>query len=261
MRKYDKYIGHYVTVNEADETAQDANQNTEQQTAQQDTNKSVQQNPDIQKLDVQLAQEGKRYDAAKLSMQQTYDRQKQTLDDMLTSASSAAAESDAASQYDKVQTNRDVLSVRKQLIDLELKHAEDSNRIELEHARNVNKIENMRLETLRKMANEGLMRLPEKYRKVLNESNISKAKIYVNNLVGPEDRHILTGMVDFNHAFSESGLVYGRDKNGYYVLCIDQEDFNRLYTTMQVVGYQRDEVMATVMPQLLDRTMIISSQI
>ena len=43
MRKYDKYIGHYVTVNEADETAQDANQNTEQQTAQQDTNKSVQQ--------------------------------------------------------------------------------------------------------------------------------------------------------------------------------------------------------------------------
>ena len=97
MRKYDKYIGHYVTVNEADETTQDANQNTEQQTAQQDTNKSVQQNPDIQKLDVQLAQEGKRYDAAKLSMQQTYDRQKQTLDDMLTSASSAAAESDAAS--------------------------------------------------------------------------------------------------------------------------------------------------------------------
>jgi hypothetical protein len=68
-------------------------------------------------------------------------------------------------------------------------------------------------------------------------------------------------MVDFTHAFSESGLVYGRDKNGYYVLCIDQEDFNRLYTTMQSVGYQRDEVMATVMPQLLDRTMIISSQI
>ena len=34
----------------------------------------MQQNPDIQKLDVQLAQEGKRYDAAKLSMQQTYDK-------------------------------------------------------------------------------------------------------------------------------------------------------------------------------------------
>ena len=262
MRKYDKYIGHYVTVNEADDAVQDATQNTEQETAQaQDTNKSVQQNPDIQKLDVQMAQESKRYDAAKLSMQQTYDRQKQTLDDMLTSASTAAADTEVISQYDKVQTNRDVLSVRKQLIDLELKHAEEVNRIELEHARNVNKIENMRLETLRKMANEGLMRLPEKYRKVLNESNIAKAKIYVNNLVGPEDRHILTGMVDFNHAFSESGLVYGRDKNGYYVLCIDQEDFNRLYSTMQSVGYHRDEVMATVMPQLLDRTMIISSQI
>ena len=57
-------------------------------------------NPDIQKLDVKMALEGKRYDAAKLSMQQTYDRQKQTLDDMLTSASTAAADTSSSSSSD-----------------------------------------------------------------------------------------------------------------------------------------------------------------
>jgi hypothetical protein len=258
-RKFDIVTGHYITVNEAEDTETTDNNQEEQQ--HQEQNKSVQTSEEIQKIDAQVSQETKRYDAAKDSVQSTYERQKQTLDDMLNAAKNAAASAETATEYDKVQTNRDVLSVRKQIADLELKHAEDINRIELEHARNVNKIENMRLETLRKIANEGRSVLPEKYRKVLNESNIQKAKIYLNNLVGPEDRHILSGMVDFNHAFSESGLVYGRDKNGYYVICIDEEDFNRLYTVMQNTGYHRDEVIATVMPQLLDRTMIISNAI
>ena len=258
-RKFDIVTGHYITVNEAEETETTTNGQEEQQT--QEQNKSIQTSEEIQKIDAQVSQETKRYDAAKDSIQSAYDRQKQTLGDMLNAAKNAASAAETATEYDKVQTNRDVLSVRKQIADLELKHAEDVSRIELEHARNVNKIENMRIETLRKMANEGRSVLPEKYRKVLNESNIQKAKIYLNNLVGPEDRHILNGMVDFNHAFSESGLVYGRDKNGYYVICIDEEDFNRLYTVMQNTGYHRDEVIATVMPQLLDRTMIISNAI
>lgn len=145
----------------------------------------------------------------------------QTLRDTLTAAEKVAAEAEGQTPYDRVQTNRDVLGIRKQIIQAELKHAEDVSRIEVEHARNIARIENARLDTLQKMANEGVARLPEKYRGVLNESNISQAKIYVNNLVGQEDRHLIGGMVDFNHAFAESGLVYGRDKNGYYVICID----------------------------------------
>ena len=265
-RIFDIDKGHYVTiVNEADGdtsfNASEAPQNQEGKTPdqQQDAstgvqqNKNVEDNQDIQRLEAQKNAEQKRFDDQMNSWNQTFDRQMQTLRDTLTAAQTAAASAETQTAYDKVQTNRDVLTVKKQIADLDLKNVEERCRMQLAHARELNKIENQKLDVLKKMTNEGMMRLPEKYRKVLNESNIAQAKIYVNNLVGSEDRHILTGMVDFNHAFADSQLVYGRDKNGYYVLCIDQEDFNRLYQTMQEAGYHRDDVLATVMPQLLDR--------
>ena len=265
---YDITSGHYIMLNEDEQDTSfnagekngenDAQQAKEEE--QQQTNKSVEQDPQIQQIDAQQDAEQKRYETAKNMMQDSWERQIQTLRDTLTAAEKAAAEADTQTPYDRVQTNRDVLGIRKQIVQAELKHAEDISRIEVEHARNIAKIENGRLDQLQKMANEGAARLPEKYRGVLNESNISQAKIYVNNLVGQEDRHLLGGMVDFNHAFADSGLVYGRDKNGYYVLCIDQEDFDRLYRTMQECGYQRDAVLATVMPQLLDRSGFVTSQ-
>ena len=270
-RIFDIDKGHYITIiNEANGdtsfNASEAPQNQEGKTAEQQQaastevqqNKSVEDNQDIQRLETQKNAEQKRYDDQMNSWNQTYDRQIQTLRDTLTAAQTAAASAQTQTAYDKVQTNRDVLTVKKQIADLELKNVEEKCRMQLAHARELNKIENQKLDVLKKMTNEGMMRLPEKYRKVLNESNIAQAKIYVNNLVGNEDRHILTGMVDFNHAFADSQLVYGRDKNGYYVLCIDQEDFNRLYQTMQEVGYHRDDVLATVMPQLLDRSNFIT---
>ena len=271
-RIFDIDKGHYVTiVNEADGdtsfNASEAPQNQEGKTADQQSdastgvqqNKSVEDNQDIQRLETQKNAEQKRFDDQMNSWNQTFDRQMQTLRDTLTAAQTAAASAETQTAYDKVQTNRDVLTVKKQIADLDLKNVEERCRMQLSHARELNKIENQKLDVLKKMTNEGMMRLPEKYRKVLNESNIAQAKIYVNNLVGSEDRHILTGMVDFNHAFADSQLVYGRDKNGYYVLCIDQEDFNRLYQTMQEAGYHRDDVLATVMPQLLDRRNFVAS--
>ena len=270
-RIFDIDKGHYITIiNEANGdtsfNASEAPQNQEGKTAEQQQaastevqqNKSVEDNQDIQRLETQKNAEQKRFDDQMNSWNQTYDRQIQTLRDTLTAAQTAAASAQTQTAYDKVQTNRDVLTVKKQIADLELKNVEEKCRMQLAHARELNKIENQKLDVLKKMTNEGMMRLPEKYRKVLNESNIAQAKIYVNNLVGNEDRHILTGMVDFNHAFADSQLVYGRDKNGYYVLCIDQEDFNRLYQTMQEAGYHRDDVLATVMPQLLDRRNFIA---
>lgn len=110
---------------------------------------------------------------------------------------------------------------------------------------------------VQKKVNETFIRkLPEKY-KYLNESNIHTAKVYMNNLVGNEDNMLMKGMTDFKHAFGETDLLYGKDKNGYFIICIDQEDFNKCYNVLSSVGYQRDIIIDSIMPQLFDRTEMI----
>lgn len=136
---------------------------------------------------------------------------------------------------------------------MDLKFVKDVQRIEVEHAQNIYNIENQRLNVLQKMANESLLRFPPKYAKVLNESNIQSAKIYLNELIGDREENIMENMHDFKHVFCESGMVYGKDRNGYYVLCIDKEDFNKLYEVLQNIGYMKDEIFSVVMPQILDR--------
>lgn len=269
MKKiYDFRTGHYITVNEAEaDTAFNApakdgennaenNQNTQQQTVVQ-TNKSVEQNAEIQKVNVDLDAENKRYTQNKQSILNKYNTDRQALTDQLTSAQDAAAKQDVTSNYDKVQTNRDVISLRKKMLDVELKYAQDINRIELEHATKVNQIENNRLQILQKLNNEAFRNLPEKYR-MLNESSIGQAKLYMNTLVGDDDESPVRGMTDFKHMFQDTDLVYGKDKNGYYVLCVDREDFNKICGAMTEFGYLRDEIIGTLMPQILDRSGMLS---
>jgi hypothetical protein len=99
--------------------------------------------------------------------------------------------------------------------------------------------------------------LPEKYRN-LNESNIHTAKIYMRDLIGNDDEHIIKGMVDFKRAFGKSNLLYGKDKEGYFVVCIDQEDFDKMYNTLEETGYVRDTIIDNIMPQLFDRKEMVN---
>jgi hypothetical protein len=98
-------------------------------------------------------------------------------------------------------------------------------------------------------------RLPEKY-KWLNESNIHTAKLYMKGLVG-SDESIIKGMADFKRVFNKANLLYGKDKNDYYVIAIDQEDFDKTFDALQEVGYLRDEIIDHIMPQVLDRKEMI----
>lgn len=274
MRKiFDIELGHYRTVNEDDNTGfaasespqnqegeQKAEQNQQQQqNVQQEQNKSVEQNEKIQQINVELDAENKRYAAQKQTVTNTYNVQKQSAQDILTAATDAASDSDTTSLYDKVATSRDVIAAKKKILDLDMKFAEDINNIELNHARKVNTIENNRLQILSQLNNEGFLRLPEKYH-FLNESNVQQAKIYLNNLVRNEDDFIIRDMNGFKRVFKDSELVYGKDKTGYYVLCVDTDDFNKLYGTMEEAGYLRDEIFSTVMPQVLDRSGMLTDK-
>lgn len=67
-------------------------------------------------------------------------------------------------------------------------------------------------------------------------------------------------MNGFKRVFKDSDMVYGKDKTGYYVLCVDTDDFNKLYNTMEEAGYLRDEIFSTVMPQVLDRSGMLTDK-
>lgn len=263
MRKvYDIQLGHYVPVFEAD----DVNPENGQPDAGQDTapsgndeNKSVEQNPEISRVNAELGAENKKYTQQKQQIVNMYNANKQAASDALASARDAASRQDVQTAYDKVQTNRDVLAARKKILDLDMKYAEDINRIELDHAKKVNAIENARLQILQKMNNEKFATLPSKY-SFLNESNVGQAKIYMNTLISEDDDSPIRGMVDFKRAFQDTDIVYGKDRNGFYMLCIDRDDFNKIMAALQGAGYMKDELLGTLMPQILNRTAMISAE-
>lgn len=109
------------------------------------------------------------------------------------------------------------------------------------------------------MNNEKFVALPRKYRS-LNESNISQAKLYMNTLISEDDETPIRGMVDFKRAFQDTDVVYGKDKTGFYMLCIDRDDFNKIMIALQNAGYMKDELLGTLMPQILNRTGMLSSE-
>jgi len=238
-RVYDIAKGHYVLL---EDDAQNNNQNTgvdvnNNQEEVKVGRKSIDADPEIQKLNTE-----------KQNIKQRYQTEKATQEKLLNDAKASASAVDGSDKvYDPVRTNSNVLNIQKKILDLDLKYAQD-----------INRIENNRLQILKRMANESY-ELPEKYR-FLNESNIHQAKIYVNKLVQNDEYHLMKGMSDFKKVFSKSELVYGKDKSGYYVLCVDQDDFNKMYDTLQEEGYLRDEIISTIMPQILDRSSMLSDK-
>ena len=263
MKKiYDIELGHYVVINEDENNTENNNtdtENSQQQQPKEENNKSTEANAEISKINQDLNAENKRYSAAKQTIVNTYNTNKQQINDILTAAMDAASKQEVQTTYDKVQTNRDVISARKKMLDLDLKYAEDINRIELEHAKKVNTIENDRLQILTKMNNERFTTLPSKYNS-LNESNISQAKLYMNSLISEEDETPIRGMVDFKRAFQDTDIVFGKDKIGYFMLCIDRDDFNKIMIALQKAGYIKDELIGVLMPQILNRSGMITTE-
>ena len=48
--------------------------------------------------------------------------------------------------------------------------------------------------------------------------------------------------------YATKSVIYGKDKKGYFAVCIDQEDFDRMYNALQEIGYTRDIIIDAIMP-------------
>ncbi len=248
MKKY-KYVyntktGHFIKkLNEDDsnvktDTNQDNNNSNNSTDSKDDAStgntsfKSVESDETIQDLTAKAQENENKF-------QQDLNTQQKLLD----AAKATASNKTPAGPYDPVMTDQNVLNIMKKINDMTKQHAIDQANFQ-----------DQKLAQLQKLSqtNESYYKIPEKY-KWLNESNIHTAKIYMGNLIKPEEDAPLKGMADFKRAFKDTDLLYGKDKNGYFVVCVDQEDFNTLYDTLEENSYVRDEIIDTVMPQLFDR--------
>ncbi len=248
MKKY-KYVyntktGHFIKkLNEDDsnvktDTDQD-NSNTNNSTDSKDDTstgntafKSVESDETIQSLTAKAQENENKF-------QQDLNTQQKLLD----AAKATASNKTPTGPYDPVMTDQNVLNIMKKINDMTKQHAIDQANFQ-----------DQKLAQLQKLSqtNESYYKIPEKY-KWLNESNIHTAKIYMGNLIKPEEGAPLKGMADFKRAFKDTDLLYGKDKNGYFVVCVDKDDFDQLYDTLEENSYVRDEIIDTVMPQLFDR--------
>ena len=244
---YNKKTGHFIKkLNEDDsnvstDTQQQQNNNsntTSSTTDDKDTStnnasfKSVESDETIQSLNTKIQDNENKF-------QQDLNTQQKLLD----AAKVAASKKAPTGPYDPVATDTDVLNIMKKINDITKQHAID-----------IANFQDQKLAQLQKLSqtNESYYKIPEKY-KWLNESNIHTAKIYMGDLIAPDDDHILKGMADFKRAFKDTDLLYGKDRNGYFLIAVDKEDFDKVYDTLEEVGYLRDEIIDTVMPQLFDR--------
>ena len=244
--KFDLKSGHYIILNEAEDTQAANQQNTNNNNA-----SAVKPLPALNTEEV-VAETNKMQVELKKC-----DDELAKLNDTKVQLENAIAK--ATEQFNAVELERKD-SFRQQVIDGNKKLLTvllNISKKEKEKADKKNQFEENILQ-LQLKVNESMRRvLPEKYRN-LNESNIHTAKIYMRDLIGNDDNHIIKGMVDFKRAFGKSNLLYGKDKEGYFVVCIDQEDFDKMYNTLEETGYVRDTIIDNIMPQLFDRKEMVN---
>lgn len=244
--KFDLKSGHYIILNEAEDT-----QATNQQNANNNNVSAVKPLPALNTEEV-VAETNK----MQVELKKCDDELAKLNDTkvQLENAIAKATEQFNAAELDRKDSFRQqVIDGNKKLLTVLL----NISKKEKEKADKKNQFEENILQ-LQLKVNESMRRvLPEKYRN-LNESNIHTAKIYMRDLIGNDDNHIIKGMVDFKRAFGKSNLLYGKDKEGYFVVCIDQEDFDKMYNTLEETGYVRDTIIDNIMPQLFDRKEMVN---
>lgn len=244
--KFDLKSGHYIILNEAEDT-----QTTNQQNVNNNNASGVKPLPALNTEEV-VAETNK----MQVELKKCDDELAKLNDTkvQLENAIAKATEQFNAAELDRKDSFRQqVIDGNKKLLTVLL----NISKKEKEKADKKNHFEENILQ-LQLKVNESMRRvLPEKYRN-LNESNIHTAKIYMRDLIGNDDEHIIKGMVDFKRAFGKSNLLYGKDKEGYFVVCIDQEDFDKMYNTLEETGYVRDTIIDNIMPQLFDRKEMVN---
>ena len=248
--KFDMNIGHYVLLLEGEAPQTDG---TQEQPQNQDQNQEQAQKPQVQMINLDSKEV--------IAMRQEKANQLKTLQDDIEkktnnvvqcqqAVANIQQQSDKADQSQLNAAQKTLIQANKELADAKFnmakKENEYDNKIFQLQAKLVESIETARRE------------LPLKYQ-ALNESNIQNAKVYLNKIFDNDYQERIKGMVDFKKAFANSNLLFGKDKGGYFAVCVDQEDMNKLTNTLIEVGYNKDDIYSVVLSQMFDRSDLVKA--
>lgn len=250
--KFDLNMGHYIKLNEdgsstGSTTDATTGASTDSSTAEAKTFKGINQDDAVSSLKAKITDLNARHSREAASLDQRLNAAKQAVQ--------AALDGNGAGQYtsayDPTEVDQNVISIENQKLSSEKAYQDQMF--------SLNQQLLARKKALAAMTEANAV-LPEKMHNI-SESTLNNNKIFLKSILykdGPYSE-VVNNMAAFNRLFKESGLLYGKDrKQGYYVICIDKDDFEILVKTLQCIGVPKREIMSEVMPQLMDRKALAS---
>ena len=247
--KFDMNIGHYVLLLEGEAPQTDG---TQEQSQNQDQNQEQEQKPQVQMINLDSEEV--------VAMRQEKANQMKTLQDDIEKKTNnvvqcqqSIANIQQSGEADQAQLNaaqKTLIQANKELADAKFNMAKKAN----EYDNKIFQLQAKLVESIETARRE----LPLKYQR-LNESNIQNAKVYLNKIFDNDYQERIKGMVDFKKAFANSNLLFGKDKGGYFAVCVDQEDMNKLTNTLIEVGYNKDDIYSVVLSQMFDRSDLVKA--
>ena len=247
--RFDMNIGHYVLLLEGEAPQADG---THEETQDQEQNQEQGQKPQVQMINLDSEEV--------VAIRQEKANQLKTLQDDIEKKTNnvvqcqqAIANIQQSGEADQSQLNaaqKTLIQANKELADAKFNMAKKTN----EYDNKIFQLQAKLVESIESARKE----LPLKYQ-ALNESNIQNAKVYLNKIFDNDYQERIKGMVDFKKAFANSNLLFGKDKGGYFAVCVDQEDMNKLTNTLIEVGYNKDDIYSVVLSQMFDRSDLVKA--
>ena len=248
--KFDMNIGHYVLLLEGEAPQTDGSQDQSQN---QDQNQEQTQKPQVQMINLDskevVAMRQEKANQLKI-LQDDIEKKTNNVVQCQQAIANIQQQSDKADQSQLNAAQKTLIQANKELADAKFNMAKKEN----EYDNKIFQLQAKLVESLETARRE----LPLKYQ-ALNESNIQNAKVYLNKIFDNDYQERIKGMVDFKKAFANSNLLFGKDKEGYFAVCVDQEDMNKLTNTLIEVGYNKDDIYSVVLSQMFDRSDLVKA--
>ena len=261
---YDIESGHYIPLNEDDNSLSDKEYGKENEKEAEDSNQNQQKSGDDENAqatsaksidsDTILINLNKMLNDKKVM----YDREMLQLNNQLTLAKQdisnkmhAGDQTVAAYEFDPLQVHDSILSLQNKIFTKEQEFNNFNTTIQKQIL-----ARKKALAAKKKSANEAKrIGVPNKVINLITESSISKCKIYIDPLCG-EDMPIFNKH-SLNRCFRNTNLVYGKDKRKYFVVIVDEDDVNEMYQALLDFGYDFEDIQSVIISGLMNRSHMI----
>lgn len=246
--RYDIKTGHYV-LNEAEENTQQEGQSQGQETGDNEDTKQV---VPQQQYTLESDPNVMAIEQEKTNLKRTFDTELSNLNNQKLSLEKGLA--DKGGQGDP-RLNPDMLELDKKIQDRKFRYEKEMDAIE-QKLLAYKKQKSAELAS-KQPANESWRQ--GKYAP-LNESNVHRAKVYIDGLFGENEP--MKNFRDAKRYLSATDLIYGKDRVGVFVVCVDSDDLKVLNDVLETLGYDYDWVNQKIMPQVYGsrRDFIITEQ-